>query len=187
MYVCARDVLEASQNSHCFFVLKTSQIEYSVMDCTQRYVKWNCSWMCHKTHSQLTLLFHTIITGDMIWTVTSQESIEWRYMSDDVSFAKTDVENTGYWHNYFVFLSAAQASRHCHFYTRTLLSSWMTEGSMQATQSLSYSLLIHWHQAITIMMLTIITQGSNTRWHKGQQEGIRESKWQLCKLSVVYR
>ena len=111
-----------------FFVLKTSQIEYSVMDCTQRYVKWNCSWMCHKTHSQLTLLFHTTITpGDMIWTVPLQESIEWRYMSDDVSFAKTDFENTWYWHNYFVFLSAAQATRHCHFYTRTLLSSWMTE------------------------------------------------------------
>ena len=53
-----------------FFVLKTSQIEYSVVDCIQRYVKWNCSWMCHKTHSQLTLLFHTTITGDMIWTVT---------------------------------------------------------------------------------------------------------------------
>jgi len=48
-----------------FFVLKTSQIEYSVMDCTQRYVKWNCLWMCHKTHSQLTLLFYTTISGDM--------------------------------------------------------------------------------------------------------------------------
>ena len=65
MYVYARDILGVTQNSHCVFVLKTSQIEYSVVDCIQRYVKWNCSWMCHKTHSQLTLLFYTTISGDM--------------------------------------------------------------------------------------------------------------------------
>jgi hypothetical protein len=169
-----------------FFVLKTSQIEYSVVDCIQRYVKWNCSWMCHKTHSQLTLLFHTTINRRydldcyivarvnwmkvrVIWCILCKNWL-WEYWILTqllwILVCRTSIKTLPLLHKDSFILKL--------------------NDRMQATQSPSYSLLIHWHQAIMIM-LTITAQGSNTRRHKGAQEGIRESKWQLCKLSVVYR